>query len=60
MVRQKDRAKGGSVADNSVAYVAIYDDVNSALADLDVLGELLAQGAGGYRAVESCLTRAAQ
>lgn len=33
-------AKGGPVADNSVAYVAVYDDVNSALADLDVLGEM--------------------
>jgi hypothetical protein len=32
--------KGGPMADNSVAYVAVYDDVNSALADLDVLGEM--------------------
>ena len=28
------------MADNSVAYVAVYDDVNSAMADLDALGEL--------------------
>ena len=28
------------MADNSVAYVAVYDDVDSALADLDALGEL--------------------
>ena len=26
--------------DNSVAYVAVYDDVNTALADLDAFGEL--------------------
>jgi len=26
--------------DNSVAYVAVYDDVNSALADLDAFGDL--------------------
>ena len=28
------------MADNSVAYVAVYDDVDSALADLDALGDL--------------------
>jgi uncharacterized membrane protein len=28
------------MANNSVAYVAVYDDVDSALADLDALGEL--------------------
>ncbi|HVN59637.1 MAG TPA: hypothetical protein VMT59_00140 [Gaiellaceae bacterium] len=28
------------MADNSVAYVAVYDDVHSALADLQALGEL--------------------
>jgi|KBSMisStandDraft_5_1062788.scaffolds.fasta_scaffold188434_2 hypothetical protein len=28
------------MADNSVAYVAVYDDVDSALADLDAFGEL--------------------
>jgi hypothetical protein len=28
------------MADNSVGYVAVYDDVNSALADLDALGSL--------------------
>ena len=28
------------MADNSVGYVAVYDDVNSALADLDALGAL--------------------
>jgi hypothetical protein len=28
------------MADNSVAYVAVYDDVNSALADLEAFGEL--------------------
>ena len=28
------------MADNSVAYVATYDDVDSALADLDALGQL--------------------
>ena len=28
------------MADNSVAYVAVYDDVDSALADLDALGSL--------------------
>ena len=28
------------MADNSVAYVAVYDDVNSALADLQALGSL--------------------
>jgi len=28
------------MADNSVAYVAVYDDVNSALADLDAFGGL--------------------
>ena len=28
------------MADNSVAYVAVYDDVDSALADLQALGEL--------------------
>lgn len=28
------------MADNSVAYVAVYDDVDSALADLDALEEL--------------------
>jgi hypothetical protein len=28
------------MADNSIAYVAVYDDVNSALADLDAFGEL--------------------
>jgi hypothetical protein len=28
------------VADNSVGYVAVYDDVNSALADLDMLGSM--------------------
>jgi hypothetical protein len=28
------------MADNTVAYVAVYDDVDSALADLDALGEL--------------------
>jgi hypothetical protein len=28
------------MADNSIAYVAVYDDVNSALADLDSIGGL--------------------
>ena len=28
------------MTDNSVAYVAVYDDVDSALADLDAFGEL--------------------
>ena len=28
------------MADNSVAYVAVYDDVSSALADLDAFGQL--------------------
>jgi hypothetical protein len=28
------------MADNSIGYVAVYDDVNSALADLDALGQL--------------------
>jgi hypothetical protein len=28
------------MADNSVAYMAVYDDVDSALADLDALGQL--------------------
>jgi hypothetical protein len=28
------------MADNSVGYVAVYDDVNLALADLDALGQL--------------------
>ena len=28
------------MADNSIAYVAVYDDVDSALADLDAFGEL--------------------
>src|SRR5262249_2185412 len=28
------------MADNSVGYVAVYDDVNSALADLDALGAM--------------------
>ncbi|HEY2202025.1 MAG TPA: hypothetical protein VGH56_09055 [Solirubrobacteraceae bacterium] len=28
------------MANNSVAYVAVYDDVNSALADLDAIGDL--------------------
>jgi uncharacterized membrane protein len=32
--------EGGLMADNSVAYVAVYPSVDSALADLDALGEL--------------------
>jgi hypothetical protein len=28
------------MSDNSIGYVALYDDVNSALADLDAIGEL--------------------
>ena len=35
--QRKEDARGCTV---SVAYVAVYDDVNSALADLDVLGGL--------------------
>jgi hypothetical protein len=34
------RRKEHAMSDNSVAYVAVYDDVDSALADLDALGTL--------------------
>jgi len=40
VVARIERAKGAPMADNSVAYVAVYDDVDSALADLDAFGEL--------------------
>src|SRR5215468_8662836 len=32
--------RGGPMSDNSIGYVAVYDDVNSALADLGALGKL--------------------
>src|SRR5262245_52126357 len=37
---RSEQRKEHTMADNSVAYVAVYDDVNSALADLDTLGGL--------------------
>src|SRR5262245_66374694 len=37
---RSEQRKEHTMADNSVAYVAVYDDVNSALADLDTLGEM--------------------
>ena len=35
------------MSDNSIGYVAVYDDVNSALADLDAIGDLHGDDAVG-------------
>jgi hypothetical protein len=37
---RNDQRKEQTMADNSVGYVAVYGDVNSALADLDALGSM--------------------
>jgi hypothetical protein len=37
---RNDQRKEHTMADNSVGYFAVYDDVNSALADLNALGSL--------------------
>src|SRR5580765_974828 len=40
MTGRMQPVRGEPMADNSIAYVAVYDDVDSALADLDAFGEL--------------------
>jgi len=37
---ERNPERGEPMADNSIAYVAVYDDVSSALADLNAFGDL--------------------